>query len=148
MEVVTKEKIIDHPLTDLFGITPNSTVVEYQEFVPDPVIETSNFDTRDDDIDIKLETIYATAMGQAVVLSDEVELVEGKYKARMGEVASTMLSVALGAVREKRIMKEHKDKLMPNRNIGTVNNNTLVVNDNVLADRNEILRAFLSQDPK
>jgi hypothetical protein len=146
MQVVTKEKTIEHPLEDLFDINPGSTVVEFQEFVPDAPIESSNYDDRDLDIDEKLENIYTVAMSQATVIADEVDMVEGKFKARMGEVASTMLSVALGAVREKRMAKEHKDKLMPSRNIGTINNNTLVVApDNVVADRNELLRAFLNQ---
>ena len=146
MQVITQEKTIEHPLEDMFGITPNSTIVEYQEFVPAPIIETSNYDERDNDIDGKLEEIYSVAMGQATILSDEVEMVEGKFKARIAETGAAMLNIALGAVREKRMAKEHKDKLTPNRNIGTINNNTLVVApDNVVADRNELLRAFLSQ---
>ena len=72
-----------------------------------------------------------------------MEKVEGKYKARVGEVTATMLNVALGTVREKRMMKEHKDKLSPNKHQGTINN-TLIVGDSVMADRNELLRAFMN----
>ncbi len=145
MQFITKEKTIEHPLENLFDITPNSTIVEYQEAVPEPIVEQINYDSKDDDIEGRLEEIYAVAMGQATLLSDECEMVEGKFKARIAETGAAMLNIALGSVRERRMMKEHKDKLTPHRNIGTVNNNTLVVNDNVLADRNEILKAFLSQ---
>jgi hypothetical protein len=138
MEVITKEKIISHPLEDMFGITQNSTIVEYQELVPDPVIEQLNYDSRDEDIDGKLENIYTIAIGQAEAISDEVEMVEGKFKARLAETSAQMLNVALGAVKEKRMMKEHKDKLSPvhrNMDVNNVTNNNLVI-----ADRNDILR--------
>ncbi len=140
MEVITKEKIISHPLEDMFGITQNSTIVEYEELVPDPVIEQLNYDSRDEDIDGKLETIYTIAMGQAESIADEVAMVEGKFKARLAENAAAMLGIALGSVREKRIMKEHKDKLSPvhrNMDVNNITNNNLAV---ITADRNDILR--------
>ncbi len=147
MIIKTEEKLIEHPLEDLFGIESGTTMVEYREVVPDKPIEMPNYDDKDDEIEMKLEEIYSVSMGQVTLVADEMERVEGKYKARIGEVTATMLNVALGAVREKRIMKEHKDKLKPNMTTaGTINNNTLVVaSDSVVADRNELLRAFMSQ---
>jgi hypothetical protein len=140
MNIVNKEKSIEHPLEEVFDIEAGTTMVEYKEVTPAVVVEMPNYDAKDDEIESKLEEIYTVAMTQVDVISDETERVEGKYKARMGEVTATMLNVALGAVREKAALKMHKDKLTPSANgPSTVNNNLIV------ADRNEILRALLSK---
>ena len=147
MKIKTEEKLIEHPLETIFDIESGTTMVEYHEYLPEKPVEMANYDQKDDEIESKLEEIYTVSMGQVMAVADELERVEGKYKARIGEVTATMLNVALGAVREKRMMKEHKDKLKPNMTqAGTINNNTLVVaSDSVVADRNELLRAFMSQ---
>lgn len=141
MDITNKEKLIEHPLEDVFDIETGTTVVEYKEVVPAVVVEMPNYDAKDSEIETKLEEIYTVAMGQVEIISDEIERVEGKYKARIGEVTATMLNVALGAVREKSALKMHKDKLTPSTGTGpqTINNNLIV------ADRNEILRALLTK---
>lgn len=145
MKIKTEEKAIEHPLEAMFDIEPGTTMVEYREVLPEKPVEMPNYDQKDDEIEIKLEEIYGVAMGQVALVADEMERVEGKYKARIGEVTATMLNVALGAVREKRQMKEHKDKLSPTRNtIG--DNNTITNNNVVVADRNELLRMFANKD--
>lgn len=145
MIIKTEEKAIEHPLESIFDIESGTTMVEYREVLPEKPVEMPNYDQKDDEIEMKLEEIYGVAMGQVVLVADEMERVEGKYKARIGEVTATMLNVALGAVREKRQMKEHKDKLSPIRNtIG--DNNTITNNNVVVADRNELLRMFANKD--
>ena len=70
---------------------------------------------------------------------EEAELVEGKYKARNGEVAVQFLNTALGAAREKSVLKQHKDKVTVQKGkIGTVHNH----NNLIVADRNEILKTL------
>lgn len=141
MDIIKKEKYIEHPLEDVLDIDSGTTVVEYKEALPAEVIPMPNYDQKDDEIEGKLEEIYTVAMEQVQVISDETERVEGKYKARMGEVTATMLTVALGAVREKSALKMHKDKISGAAISGpsTVNNNL------ILADRNEILRALIDK---
>lgn len=142
---VTREKAIEHPLEEILDITPRSTVVEYTESLPAEVVAMPNYDQKDDEIEQKLEEIYSLAMDQVQTLGDEIERVEGRHKARMGEVSATMLNVALGAVREKRSLKEHKDKIKPAGTGPQTVNNTLNV---VTADRNELLRMFMDQGEK
>ena len=122
-------------------ITPCTTIVEYKEVEPSPIVPMPTYDAKDDEIEGKLEEIYAVAMGSVETIGDEMERVEGKYKARIGEVTATMLNVALGAVREKAALKMHKDKIQPVTSGGpqTVNNNLVV------ADRNEILQMLLKK---
>lgn len=146
MIIKTEERATDHPLEELFGIESGTTMVQYREVLPEKPVEMPTYDKKDDEIEIKLEEIYSVAMGQVSLVADEMDKVEGKYKARVGEVTATMLNVALGAVREKRMMKEHKDKLSPthhNDSSKTITNNNLVV-----ADRNEILRALMNRSDK
>lgn len=138
-----KQKLIEHPLEDVFDIEPSTTMVEYKEVVPAEVVEMPNYDKKDDEIEGKLEEIFSVAMTQVATISDEMERVEGKFKARMGEVSATMLNVALGAVNSKAQLKMHKDRLGPTGGSGTphtVNNNLIV------ADRNEILRALAAKN--
>lgn len=141
MKLTTREKEIEHPLEGVFDITPCTTVVEYKEVEPSAVVPMPTYDVKDDEIEGKLEEIYAVAMGSVETIGDEMERVEGKYKARIGEVTATMLNVALGAVREKAALKMHKDKLQPVTGGGpqTVNNNL------VIADRNEILQMLMKK---
>lgn len=126
----------------VLDLEPCTTLVEYTEVVPDVPVEHAAYDEKDSEIEGKIEEVYSLAVEAATSLSDEIELVEGKYKARMGEVSATMLNVALGAIREKRQLKEHKDKMSTSPKGGphTVNNNLVV------ADRNDILRALMKSD--
>lgn len=148
MEKETKQKYIEHPMEEILDIEPGTTLIEYQET---PIVEAIipvNYDDKDKEIDDKLETIYTTAMDAATDLADEIERVEGKYKARMGEVSATMLNVALAAVREKAAVKMHKDKSIPSSKPGAVNGDYTVNNNLIVADRNEVLRAFLNRKPE
>ncbi len=140
--IETKQKTTDHPLEDVFDITPASTIVQYQKTVPATIVSQPDYDLKDNEIEEKLEEIYTIAIDQVTAISDEMERVEGRHKARIGEVTATMLNVALGAVREKSILKQHKDKLRPQGSNPQTVNNTLNV---VTADRNEILQMLLDQ---
>lgn len=138
MKLITRDEETTHPMEDFLDITPCTTVIERTEVVPSELIHPPTYDDKDVEIESQLEEIYTIAMNNAATLGDEIERVEGKYKARMGEVSSTMLNVALGAVREKANLKKHKDQ----HSTTTVENQT-INNNLVVADRNEILRHIL-----
>lgn len=145
MKTIPRTKLIEHPMEEVLDLEPCTTLVEYTEVLPDVPVKHDEYDEKDDEIEAKLEEVYTTAVGGANTILDEIELVEGRHKARMAEVSATLLNVALGAVREKRQLKEHKDKLNTNpKSAGarTVNNNILV------ADRNDILRALGTRTDK
>lgn len=146
MIIKKEEKLTDHPLEAFFDIEPNTTMVEYHEVITEPLVEMPDYDDKDDEIELKLEEIYSVAMGQVSLVADTMDTVEGKYKARVGEVTATMLGVALGAVREKRMMKEHKDKLSTKSRTGPIGS-PITNNNLIVADRNEILR-MLSDSSK
>ena len=138
MKTIKKTKTIAHPMEQVLDLEPGTTVVEYTEVLPTVAVEMPDYDKKDDEIEVKIEEVYVSAMTGVASVADAMETVEGKYKARIGEVTAAMLNVALGAVREKRELKMHKDKItldaIEGGTPGTVNNNLIV------ADRNEILR--------
>lgn len=138
MKIVKKTKTIEHPMEEVLDLEPGTTIVEYKEALPAEVVKMPDYDQKDDEIEGKLEEIYTLAIGNVETVADEMERVEGKYKARIGEVTAAMLNVALGAVREKRELKMHKDKVA----IDTANTGTpKTVNNNlVVGDFNEVLR--------
>lgn len=131
--------MIEHPLEDVFDIEAETTVVEYREAIPAEVIQMPTYDEKDVEIEQKIEEVYTMAVGSASTIGDEMERVEGKYKARIGEVTATMLNIALGAIREKRELKAHKDKMSP---AGAVPGNHTTNNNLIVADRNDLIKAL------
>ena len=139
MEIKTEEKFISHPMEDILGIESGTTITEFTEVIPGDVVECPLYDNKDDEIEEKLEEIYSLALSTVTSVSDEIERVEGRYKAGLAENVTQSLNVALSAVREKRMLKEHKDKLTLSsaklKNQSNVTNNNLII-----ANRNEILK--------
>lgn len=140
MNVDKFTKVVDHPLEEVFDIESGTTVVEYNEVTPMELLQPPQYDAKDMEIEGQLEEVYATAMTQVTAIADEMDRVEGRHKARMGEVTATMLNVALSAVREKNVMKMHKDK---NMTAAAAAGTPHTLNQNlIVANREEILRAL------
>lgn len=139
---VVKENIetpIEHPLEKVFGIEPGTTMLpSIQRTTELAVVQT--YDEKDKEVEGQMQEVYDAAMGAFETQSQETELVEGKYKARSGEVAVQFLNTALEAAKSKSTMKMHKDKMaatVSGNGPKTVNNNLVVT-----ADRNELLRSL------
>lgn len=148
--------LIKDPLENVFEIEEQTTfaITEGEEddqasHLPvttqqatDPVIS-EHYDGKDVEVESQFQVVYTKALEGYEIQSQELEFVEGKYKARIGEVAAQFLNTALAAAREKRALKEHKDKLnieaMKATGPKTVNQNLIV------ADRNEILKVLMGQ---
>lgn len=125
-------KKIDHPLEDFFEIDKGSTEVEVYEREGE-LVDPHDYDEKDREIDSQFQEIYDSAMDGYDTLSEELLKVEGKYKARLGEVSVQHLNAALNAASHKAKLKEHKDKLESKAGSGkassVTNNNTLIVDD-------------------
>lgn len=144
----TKEKIIieqpiNHPLETILDIEEGSTLMPRVEYAPE-TITVDHYDEKDDEIDKQIQDIYNAAMSAFEIQMEEAELVEGKYKARNGEVAVQFLNTALSAARDKAGMKQHKDKVAVAQNKikggPSTGNQQLIV-----ADRNELLKQIFKQ---
>ena len=78
-----------------------------------------------------MQEVYDAAMGGFETQMDEAEIVEGKYKARNGEVAVQFLNAALNAAKEKSGLKQHKDKVTKTPS-GPVTNNVILTHEALL----------------
>lgn len=124
-------KIIEHPIEEFLDIERGTTEIEV--FAREgEIISAETYDTKDDEIDGQFQEIYDNAMDGYDLLSEELHKVEGRYKARMGEVSVQHLNAALNAASSKAKLKEHKDKLESIGKKGpssVTHNNTLIVDD-------------------
>jgi len=131
------EVIVEHPMEEILDIEPGTTLVPRVERTTE-LVSSEHYDEKDQEIEEQVQEIYDAAMGAFETQMEEAELVEGKYKARNGEVAVQFLNAALNAAKEKANLKQHKDKMVIAQNKyqgpNTVNQNLIV------ADRNEILK--------
>jgi len=104
------EKPTAHPLEEMLDIEEGTTMVPASKRSTDMVVE-ARYDEKDDEIDEQFQEVYDLALDAFEAQSQEAELVEGKYKARNGEIAAQYLNTALAAAREKSQLKSGKDKL-------------------------------------
>ena len=122
-------KVIEHPLEEFFDIERKSTEIEVFER-EEELVKDEAYDAKDIEIEEQFQEIYESAMDGFDELSEEVHRVEGRYKARMGEVSVQHLNAALNAAKHKAQLKEHKDKLDGKAGGGShVTYNNLIVDD-------------------
>lgn len=142
---VTKEQIdvaIEHPLEKVFDIEPGTTMVPTIQRTTE-LTAVHTYDEKDKEVEGQFQEIYDAAMGAFEQQTLDVDSLEGKYKARAGEVAVQYLNTALEAARSKSAQKQHKDKMSIDQGKAgpkTVNNNLFV------GDRNELLRNLRNMD--
>lgn len=137
---VEKEVAVEHPLEQVFeiekGTTLMPTVVRSTE-----IVAAETYDDKDNEIEGQFQEVYDAAMGAFESQFQETELIEGKYKARSGEVAVQFLNAALQAAQSKSQLKQHKDKITLDLNSKTapktVNNNLIVGSQADILDRLE-----------
>lgn len=103
-------KTIEHPLEDFFEVEKGSTEIEVYER-QDELVEPESYDEKDKEIEEQYQEIYEASMDVHDTLAEEIPVIEGKYKARVSEVAIQSLNTALNAAQQKARLKEHKDKL-------------------------------------
>ena len=142
-EFEIKEKAIHHPMEDILDIEPGTTMTEYVDAIPMEAYKPDTYDKKDAEIEDQLQEVFEAAMEQFEITREEAAVVEGKYKARNGEVAIQALNAALQAVRTKAEVKAGKDKLLMKQagdGPKTLNQNLIV------ADRNDILDLLDKED--
>lgn len=90
-------------------------------------VKVDSYDEKDESLDVEFDTIYNEALRSYRNISDDMVFVEGKFKARIGEVSNQFLGTALNAAKEKAALKRHKDTIVVKEAAGQVTNNNLVV---------------------
>jgi len=144
-EKVTKEKTIEHPMETVLDIPQGTTIVEYKESLPAELVKHQEYDEKDVEIEEQFQEVYSKAMDAFDDQQEVTETVEGKYVARNAEVAVQFLNAALNAAKEKSNLKMHKDKL--GTATGENGKGPHTVNNNLIVDRNDLLKAVLEGGP-
>jgi len=120
----------ENPVESFLNLTPGSTpaIKEYQTREVVPVVQHADYDSKDNEIEQQFQELYNTALQTFDQLSEDIENMEGKYRARSHEVATQYLNLALAAAKEKKELKQGKDKIVNKATTGGgTTNNTLVV---------------------
>ena len=132
------EKSINHPLENTLDIEQNTTQIDVIERQTQ-LSTHDEYDKKDGEIEQQLQEIYDLALEGYEQQTINGNTVEGKYKARVGEVAAGFLNTALGAIREKNLQKKYKDRNVLDKN--KIKDKNQVTNNNlIISDRNEILK--------
>lgn len=119
---MTSTKVVKqagHPLEDIFGLPSGTTEVTVIQRNTQ-LIEHSDFDDKDSEIEEQFQEVYDVAMS---TFENQVEMLERaetdpKYVARQMEVAAQFLNTALAAAKEKASLKTTKDKLLAAQRTG------------------------------
>ena len=142
--ITQKDVVKEHPMEEEMDIEPGTTITTTVERSTE-MVEAKAYDEKDNEIEGQMQEVYDAAMDAYDDQMGISDTVEGKYKARNAEVAVQFLGTALAAAKEKRGMKEHKDKLVPGKNSGGVN---IGSQTNIVADRNDIIKMLRERDEK
>lgn len=137
-KITQTEKEIAHPLEEIFNIEENTTIVPYKRVKTD-LVPHETFDLKDQELEEQLQDLYDMSLEAFENQQDAGDAMEVKYRARNAEVAVQYLKTALEAVREKRVLKEHKDKITIKEK-GKTNNNLIVADHNAFMDMIEDMR--------
>ncbi len=108
-KTIEVEEYREHPLEEAFGIEPGTTLTTHTERTTE-LITTEQYDDKDTEIEDQFQEVYDAAMAAFSDQVAEVEITEGRYKARNMEVGVQLLTAALHAAKEKATQKQNKDK--------------------------------------
>lgn len=135
------EQFIEHPFEEIFDIESGSTVLIQQDIVPTELVQYDQYDDKDNEIEQQYQAIYDAAY---TAFNFQVTSVERggdpRNHARNLEVANQFLNTALAAAKEKADLKQKKEKLSNN-----ATNTKNVTNNNLIIDRNELLKMIQGQ---
>ncbi len=137
-KITDKEREISHPLEEVFDLEENTTVVPYKEVKTD-LVPYEPFDVKDEELESQLQDLYDMAIEAFENQQSESDTMESRFKARNAEVAAQYLKTALEAVREKRELKQHNDKITK-KDSGA--------NNSVTLNRNDIIKLLQGVKPE
>jgi hypothetical protein len=108
IEEVTEET--ENSFEDILEV-PSGTTEVTKKIVVSERVESELYDQKDYELDDDLRKLQDNALTMHESLVDEMEDAEPSKKARLAEVSGQMLSITLGALKERNKHKQHKDSL-------------------------------------
>ena len=142
-----------HPLEDLLNLEEEIEESDEnhsdQQSLPEVVnehlplnVNADLYDDKDQLLEDELEEIKSLALKVYKQEIDNLNYTEPKYKGRRLEAISKYLDIALSAVKEKKDLKTHKDKIVVSREQKKQSNNTY--NAIFVGNRNDLLKMIAS----
>lgn len=136
--IETTIKTVDHPLEDFFNIEPNTTQVVKTEQKTE-LVQYEEYDEKDKEIEENFQEIFDKAMNGYETLTDDINGIEGRFRARVSEVAVQHLNTALQAASKKADLKQTKDKLQVAAKKANTPNTVNIMGK---MDRNDLVEAL------
>ena len=135
-----------HALEKYFEVPEESTETE-RLVVSYPLKKSKDYDDKDSEIEKEIHRVFERAMEGYESLSEILDNVEPKYRARIAEVAATYLNTALNASSKRASQKENIKKLEMKQQEIDKRSSTSKTTNNIIhtGDRNEFLK-FLRGD--
>lgn len=124
-------KLSKHKLEEHFDIEPGTTELVIKQRKTE-LEQYDQYDSKDRELEEDYQLIMDSALDITDVLKEQINgNVEGKYLARLVEVAGQHLNIALSAAEKKARMKDNKDKFILRKNTlpgsKTVNHNNTII---------------------
>jgi hypothetical protein len=134
------ETYIAHNFESLFDIQESTTLLDIPQT---NIVENSEcplYDQKDDEIEQQFQSIYEAALNaydnQIMMVERGISDPSNNHKTL--DVANNFLKTALDSVKAKADLKKNKER---NVNIKNVDNRS--INNNIIMDRNELLKMML-----
>lgn len=125
---------VNHPMEDYLNLPEGSTVDTHTERETE-LSKAVEYDEKDNELEETYQEVYDKAITGYDNLTDEMEVSEPKFLARLGEVSVSYLKTALDAASMKARLKEHKDK-MSNKSSSPKN---VTTNQTIIVSREQLL---------
>lgn len=136
------DKLIEHPLEDMFGIEPGTTMTT-EVIVETPISRPANYEDKDAEIDNQFQEIYNLSLTAFNDQIDDLDSLEPKFRSRASEVAASYLTTALQAANAKAALKSTRDKHdLSKIRLGDIPDKAGLVT----TDRNKLLRLLDEED--
>lgn len=140
------ERVIEHPCEDVFDIESGTTVMTVPAPRQTQLVRAEIYDDKDAEIEEQYQEIYDKAMDAFDDIQNDMEGIEGKYKARNNEVGVAFLNAALSAAKEKARLKEHKDKHTDQMGDGEGGGTGNTYNTQVNISTSDLIKQFAEQE--
>jgi hypothetical protein len=134
------ETYIAHNFESLFDIQESTTLLDIPQT---NIVENSEcplYDQKDDEIEQQFQSIYEAALNayDNQIMMVERGISDPSNNHKVLDVANNFLKTALDSVKAKADLKKNKER---NVNIKNVDNRS--INNNIIMDRNELLKMML-----
>ena len=137
------EQYISHNFESLFNITDSTTLLDIPQTNIVENTECNLYDSKDEELEQQFQSIYEAALNayDNQIMMVERGISEPANNHKTLDVANNFLKTALDSVKAKADLKKNKERIV---NVKNVDNRS--INNNIIMDRNELLKMMLNSE--